>query len=96
MKQRDTHTLLKYQTQPGLYLKIKTEGLKRTFYYSFDGENYTEVYVAENIYYLCSEAISKGKRFTGAMIGMYAYSGEESVIYAPFDSFECIAEKYAK
>ena len=59
-------------------------------------DSYTEVYVAENIYYLCSEAISKGKRFTGAMIGMYAYSGEESVIYAPFDSFECIAEKYAK
>lgn len=94
--ERYTYTVEIPNTTGALYLKIKTEGLKRTFYYSFDGENYTEVYVAENIYYLCSEAISKGKRFTGAMIGMYAYSGEESVIYAPFDSFECIAEKYAK
>ena len=75
-----------------LYLKISTEGLKRTFSYSHDGKTFTEVYAAENLYYLCSQAISKGKRFTGAMIGLYAYSGTESTIYPSFDSFEYSAK----
>ena len=30
----------------------------------------------DNVYYLCDEGIRKGKRFTGAMIGMYAYAGD--------------------
>lgn len=72
-----------------LYLKVSTDGLRRDFYYSIDGENYTKLYTAENIYYLCSEAINKGKRFTGAMIGMYAYGGENNNLIASFDSFEC-------
>lgn len=73
-----------------LFLKISTEGLKRTFYYSTDGKDYTELGTVENLYYLCSQAIEKGKRFTGAMIGMYAYSGEKSTIHASFESFEYI------
>ncbi|WP_242839071.1 hypothetical protein [Butyrivibrio sp. MC2021] len=32
--------------------------------------------VLDNVYYLCDEGLKKGKRFTGAMMGMYAYSGE--------------------
>lgn len=72
-----------------LCLKVITEGLKRTFYYSTDGENYIKAHTAENVYYLCSQAITKGKRFTGAMIGMYAYGGDSELV-APFDSFECI------
>ena len=79
------------ETIGSIYLKISTKGLKRTFYYSLDGNNYNEIYTAENVYYLCSQAITKGKRFTGAMIGMYAYSGKESDIYAPFESFECLS-----
>lgn len=75
-----------------VYLKITTEGLKRTFFYSFDGKTYTEVGTVENLYYLCSQAIQKGKRFTGAMIGMYAYSGDDTPIYASFDSFEYISK----
>lgn len=78
------------ETAEALYLKVLTDGLKRTFLYSTDGENYTELYTAENVYYLCSQAINKGKRFTGAMIGMYAYGGTDSELRAPFDSFECI------
>lgn len=74
-----------------LFLKIVTTGLKREFYYSIDGENYTELGTVENLYYLCSQAIQKGKRFTGAMVGMYAYSGKESIIYPTFESFEYIA-----
>lgn len=75
-----------------VYLKITTEGLKRTFFYSFDGKIYTEIGTVENLYYLCSQAIQKGKRFTGAMIGMYAYSGDDTPIYASFDSFEYISK----
>ena len=75
-----------------VYLKITTEGLKRTFFYSFDGKTYTEIGTVENLYYLCSQAIQKGKRFTGAMIGMYAYSGDDTPIYASFDSFEYISK----
>lgn len=79
-------------TNGSVYLKILTEGLKRTFLYSIDGDNYTEIGTVENLYYLCSQAIQKGKRFTGAMIGMYAYSGNGTPIYAPFDSFEYISK----
>ncbi len=75
------------EVQSSLYLRIVTEGLKRTFLYSIDGKSFTEVGTVQNLYYLCSQAITKGKRFTGAMIGMYAYSGDNTPFYAAFDSF---------
>ena len=70
-----------------IYLKICTTGLKRRFLYSIDGENWNELGTVENLYYICSQAINKGKRFTGAMIGLYAYAGENEAC-AEFDSFE--------
>lgn len=73
-----------------LWLKVETDKLSRTFSYSTDGENYVTLGTVENLYYLCSQAINKGKRFTGAMIGMYAYSGKDNEFYAPFESFEYI------
>ncbi len=91
--ERYTYTVSIPEVSDCLYLKIATDGLKRVFYYSIDGVNYKEIYTAKNIYYLCAQAIKKGKRFTGAMVGMYAYSGKESTIYAPFDSFECIRKR---
>ena len=39
-----------------------------------------------NVYYLCDEGIRMGKRFTGAMVGMYAYAGEEE-LYVKFERF---------
>lgn len=33
----------------------------------------------EHVYYLCDEGLSRGKRFTGAMVGMYAYAGEQEI-----------------
>lgn len=62
-------------TQPYIYLKVETKDLVRTFSYSYDGENEKKSAVLDSVYYLCDEGLSKGKRFTGAMIGMYAYAG---------------------
>ncbi len=39
----------------------------------------TEFVTLNNVYYLCDEGLKKGKRFTGAMAGMYAYAGEEDL-----------------
>lgn len=55
-----------------LYLQMHTAFLKRSFYYSLDGMIWHSIGSLENIYYLSDEGINKGKRFTGAMIGIYA------------------------
>lgn len=62
-----------------IVLKCDTKGLERTFSYkvcknttSVDGE-FTVLGTLPNVYYLCDEGIRRGKRFTGAMIGVYAH-----------------------
>lgn len=92
--ERFTHYVSIPEVTDCIYLKIETDGLRRVFYYSIDGKNYRKVYTADNIYYLCAQAIKKGKRFTGAMVGMYAYGGKGSTIYAAFDEFQCIRRHY--
>ena len=89
--------------QKYVYLKVVTNYLVRTCYVSYDGENYTKVAVLDNVYYLCDEGLRKGKRFTGAMIGMYAYAGDfgsrytdeygrhgDDTMYVGFDYFNYI------
>ena len=89
-----------------VYLKIETNDLKRTCYMSYDGKEYIKVAVLENVYYLCDEGLKKGKRFTGAMIGMYAYAGNfgsryvdeygrhgDDTLYVDFDWFDYQPEK---
>ena len=65
-----------------IYFKIEVNNLQRVFYVSFDGVKYTKIDVLSNVYYLCDEGLKKGKRFTGAMIGMYAYAGDYTHEYA--------------
>ncbi|MCR5594432.1 MAG: family 43 glycosylhydrolase [Lachnospiraceae bacterium] len=48
-------------------IEMKTDGLIRDMYL-----NGRKIYTLENVYYLCDEGLSRGKRFTGAMIGVYA------------------------
>ncbi|MGN1149069.1 MAG: family 43 glycosylhydrolase [Lachnospiraceae bacterium] len=60
--------------------KVETEKLERTFYYNADGEGWKEAASLPNVYYLCDEGLKKGKRFTGAMLGVYAYAGEENFV----------------
>jgi len=43
---------------------------------SFDGEKFKSILILNNVYYLCDEGLKKGKRFTGAMVGMYAFAGQ--------------------
>lgn len=70
-----------------IILKVVTNYLKRSFYYSYDGEEYKHFATLDNVYYLCDEGLKKGKRFTGAMVGMYAYAGSEYYHTAEFDYF---------
>ena len=66
-------------------LGVKTEGLKRQFF-AKTGDFCYESEMLQDVYYLCDEGVSMGKRFTGAMVGMYAYAGEERLI-AEFEDF---------
>ncbi len=60
-------------------LSISTDYLKRSFAFRFkDTDAWESLGTLENVYYLCDEGIKKGKRFTGAMIGVYAYAGNET------------------
>lgn len=59
-------------------LVMKTDGLKRELLYSFDNSAAISFNTLNNVYYLCDEGLKKGKRFTGAMVGMYAYEGERA------------------
>lgn len=58
--------------------RVETAYLERTFNceYEYQGEKIScQVAHLDNVYYLCDEGLKKGKRFTGAMVGMYAYAG---------------------
>ncbi len=84
-----------------IYLKVNVNYLTRAFYFSYDGEEYQHVDTLTNVYYLCDEGLKKGKRFTGAMVGMYVYDGgfaldyinknggtAPDTIYGAFDYFD--------
>ncbi|MBQ8634267.1 MAG: hypothetical protein IJ420_11745, partial [Lachnospiraceae bacterium] len=62
-----------------IVLRCDTKGLERTFSYklckdtaSADVE-FTLLGTLPNVYYLCDEGLKRGKRFTGAMIGVYVH-----------------------
>ncbi len=66
-----------------IVLKCETKGLERTFSYRLcesaedkayvDDASFTVLGTLPNVYYLCDEGIKRGKRFTGAMIGVYVH-----------------------
>ena len=55
-------------------LRIDAKGLRRELY--LDDEI---IYTLENVYYLSDEGLNRGKRFTGAMAGLYAVRPTGSV-----------------
>lgn len=65
-----------------IFLEVETAYLKRTFRFAITEEgqesviSYSSGLELNNVYYLCDEGLKKGKRFTGAMVGMFAYAGE--------------------
>ena len=80
--------LEKVQAGEALRLEINTDCLQRRFSMVI-GEGLTEETLLdecllEHVYYLCDEGIKMGKRFTGAMVGMYAYAGKEAKLEVAF------------
>ena len=65
---------------------VDTEYLERRFNYQIGSEK-IQLAKLSNVYYLCDEGIRMGKRFTGAMIGMYAYGGEQE-LFVEFSEFD--------
>lgn len=72
-----------------IIFQIAADGFKRCFMYSLDGESFEHAAYLDNVYYLCDEGLKKGKRFTGAMLGMYAHAGEdaEKPLYVTYENF---------
>lgn len=68
--------------------KVVTQGLKRSFSYMLDDGEEITLGVLENVNYLCDEGLQKGKRFTGAMFGIYAYAGETYPLNVTFTDFK--------
>lgn len=69
-----------------LELAIEVEGLRRCFKYRCSNGTWLELGTLDNVYYLCDEGLKKGKRFTGAMVGMYVYSPQRE-FYGVFKKF---------
>lgn len=66
-----------------LKLKVTTSYLARRFSFILDpeeGGTETVAVCLENVSYLSSEGFSRGKRFTGAMVGVYAYGGDRPLV----------------
>ena len=55
-------------------LNMYTDYLERTLSYALSDIGEEIIFATlNNVYYLCDEGLSKGKRFTGALVGMYAF-----------------------
>lgn len=66
-------------------LRVDTKYLARSFSYKLPGDKQFRVSTAlNNVFYLCDEGIRMGKRFTGAMVGAYAYSGAGEEFFGEF------------
>lgn len=70
---------------------VKTRGLARSFSFCADGRE-EKVADLQNVYYLCDEGLKRGKRFTGAMLGVFAYAGENP-FRAEFTGFSYMPER---
>ncbi|MBP3610384.1 MAG: family 43 glycosylhydrolase [Lachnospiraceae bacterium] len=83
-----------------IVLRCETRGLERTFSYrmepqgsygeasSVSAEPYQLLGILPNVYYLCDEGIKRGKRFTGAMLGMYVYGEGVRIPFRYFQVWE--------
>ncbi len=64
-------------------LKMTTDYFERKLSYRVDCDGADTLFaVLGNVYYLCDEGLSKGKRFTGALVGMYVYAGKDDLVAA--------------
>lgn len=77
----------------GIVFYMDTDYLRRTLSYriitdenAVDNSEITIFTTLSNVYYLCDEGYHIGKRFTGALVGMYAYAGLEKELVAKFSN----------
>lgn len=72
----------------GLRREFRYEILKNNSFESLlvEDSDCTTLCTLDNVYYLSDEGVKMGKRFTGALYGIYAYRGEGS-LYARFKAF---------
>lgn len=76
-----------------IIFKVDTEYLRRVFYYKLGTEkSWHKVADLDNVYYLCDEGIKRGKRFTGAMVGMFVYD-KKGTFRAQFSRFSYCRKK---
>ena len=62
--------------EQSIYLKVVVDKLTRSFFYSYDGEQWEPAGVLENCIYLCDEGVPDDrKRHTGTLVGIYANNG---------------------
>lgn len=71
-------------------LLMRTDHLKRSFSFIDADAVEKKVFAIENAYYLTDEGLRMGRRFTGDMLGLYAYAGNsahkgifKNFMYAP-------------
>ena len=76
--------------EQSIYLRVVVNKLTRSFYYSYDGQEWILAGVLENCIYLCDEGVPDDpKRHTGTLVGIYANNGGCGTrIPADFDYFE--------
>lgn len=60
-------------------LQVQTDGLTRRFFSKEADGVVREIATLQNVAYLADEGIALGKRFTGAMVGVYALHGAQAV-----------------
>ena len=71
-----------------IYLRVTTDHQTRKFFYSLDGENFTELATVEPCTFLCDEGVpTDRKRHTGTLVGVFAHS-EVARIPADFEYFK--------
>jgi len=76
-----------------IFLKVKVIDLTREFYASYDNKNWIKAGIVKNATFLSDEGFDDKKRFTGTMVGMFAYNGGSGRrVNADFDWFEYIPQ----
>lgn len=70
--------------------RVETRGLCRTFFCKVDDSGEKRIAGLPEVYYLCDEGYPKGKRFTGALTGVFAYAGgrKKAVMFTNFKTVE--------
>ncbi len=73
-----------------IILRCETKGLERKFFWrpaektGAEAAEFQHLVTLPNVYYLCDEGIKRGKRFTGAMIGVYVHGEGTRVLFRDF------------